>query len=447
MHMKQVSLLIASFAMLLVGCGESKLPTATGKGAVRAINAIPASPPVAFLIEERVLGVVEFQDSSAAEPYDDLSYRFNFDIIRPGDSERTRFASINQQIVKDREFIFVVSGTLNNPSVTVWEGDERDWDGTETVFEVRFGHLAETFGPVDIYFADETMPPMLGAETASLSTGEINTAALFDGGNYVVTVTSPGEPSDILYQSDVITFAPQTTLVITLFDGDENDLHPLAVRALRQAGANIEFPDRNTMPEIRFIQLSRDLPLADIFVDDTLTTPFVEDHAFGDVTPDIPNAVGTKTITYTPANDSGSTFLDRLFAAIGGTRVNFYTMGPSGDYESVVLIADRRSISTAVNFSMLHAASNQGLVDIYIVDSGVSIENEIPVAAELSYTEPTGALGIGAGVQDLYVTTFDEKTVLAGPFSIDVALGDVIETVLIDTVDPATAEIRIIPTP
>ena len=61
-----------------------------------------------------------------------------------------------------------------------------------------------------------------------------------------------------------------TALVITLFDGDENDLHPLAVQALREGSDPVTLSERNTRPEIRFIQLTRDLPLADIYVDGTL---------------------------------------------------------------------------------------------------------------------------------------------------------------------------------
>ena len=79
--MKRYPVLIVCAAALLLGaCGkESKLPKATGKGTVRALNTIPASPPLAFLIEERGLGLIGYKSATAAAQYDDLSYTFNFE--------------------------------------------------------------------------------------------------------------------------------------------------------------------------------------------------------------------------------------------------------------------------------------------------------------------------------------------------------------------------------
>ncbi len=446
MLIKRVSLLVASLAMLVAGCGESSLPNPTGKGSVRAINAVPGSPAVAFKIEQRVLGTIDYKDATTVAPYDDFSYAFSFEVLYAGDTAPTRIARVNQQIVPDRDFLFVLTGTVNNASITVWEGDEKNWEGTETDFSVRFAHLAETFGPVDIYLADETTAPALGGEAASLSFLSINDPVELPEGDYVVTVTSPGDPADVLFRSETTTLSQRTTLIITIFDGDENDLHPLAVRALRLGGTALAISEENAPAEVRFIQMSRDLPLADVYNDEALTSLVYEDLAFGDVTPDLPNPIGSNTITFTPANDIGSTLLDRTFTAVPGTRVNFYSMGPSGDYRSVIQIADRRSVATEARLNMLQTASNHDDVDLYVVDAGTSIDEVNPSREAIVYAAPSGFLGLAAGEYDVYVTPFAEKTVLAGPVRINVALGDVIESVLIDTVDPATAEFRIIPT-
>ena len=62
----------------------SGFPEATGKGRVSAINAIVGSPNINFLIEERSIGNVPYQAASPVASYDDLSYRFNFDISVAG---------------------------------------------------------------------------------------------------------------------------------------------------------------------------------------------------------------------------------------------------------------------------------------------------------------------------------------------------------------------------
>ena len=70
-------------AAILGGCAETSLPEATGKGTINMINAMPASPSVGFLIEERALGSVGYKVAHGAQPFDDLTYNFNFEYLVP----------------------------------------------------------------------------------------------------------------------------------------------------------------------------------------------------------------------------------------------------------------------------------------------------------------------------------------------------------------------------
>ena len=59
----------------------------------------------------------------------------------------------------------------------------------------------------------------------------------------------------------------------------------------------------------------------------------------------------------------------------------------------------------------------------------------------------TTPISLTAGSYDIYVTTVGEKTVLDGPISLEAALGDVFEGVLLDRVDPSLAEFKLFPPP
>ena len=123
----------------LASCtGDTAFPVATGKGTVRAINAIKTAPGITFMIEERLISAVEFKSSTSAQQYDDLEYIFNFEVLFVGDTERQRIASQFLDVVKDKEFTFIIGGALADPTITIWEVDVRVWSGTETVFEARF---------------------------------------------------------------------------------------------------------------------------------------------------------------------------------------------------------------------------------------------------------------------------------------------------------------------
>ena len=152
--------LIAFALLALAACtGDSAFPEPTGKGTIRAINAIKSSPDVSFRIEEVLVDAVPFRSASQAQRYDDFSYVFNFEVVFFGASEATRIASPRLKVDANRDYTILLTGTLSNPATTIWEADERTFDGNETVFEMRFAHAAPTLGAVDVYFAAPGVAP------------------------------------------------------------------------------------------------------------------------------------------------------------------------------------------------------------------------------------------------------------------------------------------------
>jgi hypothetical protein len=140
--------LLCLAAFLAAGCAQdSGLPTPSGKGTIRGINAIPASPTVTFKIEERPLDTLIYKAASPGARYDDFDYNFNFDALLSAEGS-TRIASVPLNIDANRDYTLVLTGDLEAPDVLVWDIDQREWNDTETVFELRFAHLAESQGKV-----------------------------------------------------------------------------------------------------------------------------------------------------------------------------------------------------------------------------------------------------------------------------------------------------------
>ena len=248
---KRNGYLLALAALLVVSAcgGDTKLPNPTGKANVRAINAIPGSPDITFLIEERVIGNIAYQSASSSNRYDDFSYTFNFEVLYQGDDEVTRFASQQIDFVADADYTMLLTGTIAAPTVTVFEGADRVFDAGATVFQTRFAHASTTWGTIDVYFAPDGTAPVPGEQVATLSHGEISGAMDFEGGEYVVTITTPknpGEvidPADILYTSSPSSVPTQSQMIVTAFDGDANDIAPVIVRGLLGGGGIVRMSD------------------------------------------------------------------------------------------------------------------------------------------------------------------------------------------------------------
>ena len=443
--MKTAFTLLAVLA--LAACsGESGLPDPTGKGSVRAINAIPGSQQIAFRIEERLLEAISYKSGSSGVRYDDFEYTFNFDASFLGDTNARRVASLVQKIDNERDYTFVITGDVAAPDITVWEGDERVFSGTETVFEVRYAHLAESLGPVDIYLAAEGVAPAAGNAIATLDYLEVLPAMDIEADAYVLTITASGDPADIIYQSNNVTYVAQRAYIVPIFAGDETDTAPYTVRLIPSSGTPTSLPDTRFAPTARFMQMSASLAAADIYDDELLTSLVLENQAFGDISDDIPIEATTTTFSFTPTGNTGAVLFEDDIVAATGTRYNFIVAGDDSDRDALVYAPDRRSVTSYAKLSFVHVSKNHEILDIYIVDAGQGIE-DASATFILPYSGTSNALPLAAGAYDIYLTANAEQTILAGPVEVNLALGDVVESLLIDTVDPADAEIRIVPQP
>ena len=443
--------LVTALALLAVAAcsGESNLPTPSGKGTVRTINAMNGSPQVAFRIEERLIGAATFQGVTTASRWDDFSYIFNFETQFLGELSARRIASHTQKIDDGRDYTFVLSGDVAAPTVSVWEGSEREWNGDETVFELQFANVAEqasVLGPIDVYFAPDGTVPVDGEQITTLDLGEIMPPIDMEAIEYVITVTRAGDPMDVLFQSVPTLFVAQGVTIIPIFDEDEQGTASLSVLAINTLGGTARLVDANADPTIRFVQASRDLAISDVYDDEMLTSLILSDHAFGDITDDMPIAVGQTSHYYTPAGDTSAVIFESGLATTLNTHWNWVVIGTVGNRFSHSYLPNRRSISIYARLQFYHAALNNPIVDIYVVDADVPIEDENTSLFNFVFSVLAPPLPFAEGSYDVYVTVPNEKTIIGGPLRIDVVDGDVVELMLFDTVDPAVVDIRVLPT-
>lgn len=446
--MTRISQIVAGtvIALAISACGsESSLPVASGKGAIRMINAIPTSPEIGFLIEERTIDGVSYKNGSAPARWDDLEYTFNFDISRPLQTEPDRIASRVLDVARDVEYTFVARGSVDAVTIDLWEIPERSFTDTETVFELRIGHAADALGSVDVYIDAEGVDPVLGAQDATLAPGDVSPPTDVEEAVYVITITSAGDPADVLFRSAATNIVANQSVLLTVFEGDANDTAPVFVGLFNQQGASSAVPDVRFPPTTRFVHATMDLGTSDIYDDAALQNRIVSDLAFGDVTGDIPVAVGDIPITATAPGNIGAIQFEDTLTTVAGSRQNYYFSVLFDELVGTQVFVDRRSVETVARFTLFHSAINHDFVDLYVVDADTTIDDAFPRQILLGYSLQSPAIGLNAGSYDVYVTAAGEKTVLDGPIRIDAALGDVFEGVLLDRVDPSLAELRLFP--
>ena len=448
--MKRTFVLIACLCTLVVaGCtSDSKLPSATGKGSIRALNTIPASPDIRFLIEERLLGAISYQRSTAYARYDDFEYNFNFELFLPGYAEPDRILTITHKLETGRDDIFVLTGDPANPTVTIWSTQAREWSDGDTVFQYQFAHTIVGQDDIDVYLDEAVEPAVLANKVATLSYGGVSNLSDTPEGTYIVTVTEAGDTNAILYQSSVISFVSQTTQVISLLAGNENDTSSIILNVMGSAGGDRKFPDASAVQTVRLIHASRALQASDIYDDDLLTSMVFSNLIFGNATGDIEVSDDPETYYYTPTGSIATILHQADYQVPTGRHANLLVVGAADDYSPYSFLPDRASVSAYAKVQLFNAALETTAVSVYIKDADDPlVEEDFPLIFGLIYPAPSPIQPLLTGSYDVYVTPVGEKTVLAGPLRLDVVNGDVIDLIALDTDTPGVVELKVLPAP
>jgi hypothetical protein len=447
--MKSTTLVLAlAIALSITACGsESSFPKATGKGTIRAINAIKTSPELAFKIEEVTLGNIDFRQASPRVEYDDLEYDFNFDVRLVGDLSNTRIATENLDVIADMDYIMLLSGSIASPTVTLWESEAREIDDSETVFEARFAHTADSLGSIDFYFAAEGVAPVLGEKVGTLSFGEILPPVDYEAGDYVLIATTSDDPSEILFQSNVQTFTAATQYTVSLFDAGQNTYAPfIAIAyAVGAGGGTLTIPDSNYPAVIEYVNGSLPLGSIDIYDDDMQTSRVVDDLAHMGVAPELTLMEGENTFYITPSDVNQPVLIESVLNFFLGFRVRSVAIGDTDTFRLVSFVADRRPVETHAKFQVFSSSINYDFLSMYAIEPDEVLDEQLPFLLSVASGDASRSVAFEAGSYDFYIRQFGETEVLSGPIRFDLALGDVVSTVIFDTVDPAILELQTIP--
>ena len=428
-------------ALLLSGCAETSRPEASGKGNIRGMNAVATAPSATFFIEERALGQLTYKQVSSMQQFDDLSYAFHFAARRPGDSAETRIVSRTLDVVPDKDYFFVLTGSVADPEMLLWETDAREWADDETEFEVAAAHLATGTGTVDVYFLPAGEDPVAGTALGTVSFGERLPNVTTGEGDYEFFVTAPGDPSTVLFESTSREYAARTSVLFTVQDADPSITSSLSVRRIDQSGSSAELAQRGAPPTQRFFHAAHGTGAVDVYVDEDFDAPLAANLAFGDLTADLNVPVASVAYTFTAAGNVGAVVLEEEQGSPATSRSTTFLVGEPGDLELATFVNDRRPVAGFGKLRINQVSANLERVDVYIYPAGTDIAERSPNVPQIASTFSSDYLHLPPDEYEVTVTETGEKSVLAGPVPLELAAGDVVEAAILDTADPNVLDV------
>ncbi len=427
--------------LLVAGCSETQREEATGKGSIRGLHAMAGAPEVNFLIEERSLATLSYRGATSPQLFDDLTYAFNFDTRFPGDTEMLRLATVSAAIQPDTHHVFALTGTVEAPSIIVWETPQRAFDENATVFEVSVGNLAAGAGEVDVYLGAPGVAPAAGQARGTLGFGEILPPFDAEAGGWVFTVTAAGAPADVLFRSSTQTLSEGNSLLFAILDSGPSFTSDLIVQRITRDGAAVRLPDNRFRPTRQFFHAASGTAGLDVVVGDDFAAPVVSGLEFGQVSPDVPVPSGESTYSVTQAGNPGAILHEEDDASAANSRSTSFIAGPPGELELVTFVDNRRPIPRIAKLRVTLLSANFEEADLYLLQSGSDLADASPGVSGMDTLSTTGYLQLAPGSYDLTVTVTGEKTVAVGPLTLDLASGAIEDLAIIDTPDPNTLQI------
>lgn len=376
------SLLVIITCLYGCGGGGSVNPP---DGRIRALNMVTSRASVDFLRVERVEGSLSYKQATPLIVVDADTYNFNVEVTAPGATTPTRVVRLPATIEADRDYTFVITEpTPNNFALVTFDHDVADAPAGQTAIDLM--HLANNVGPVDI-FLEAPGTPLVGAMPFAPAISPSNT--LLEGtvaaGDYVVSLTPPGDPTMPLFTSGTITLADGDRVFVTLADGAGTITGSVSVLLnSSQANAAEDLFSINSSAEIRFLNASSQAGPIDLIIDDAFAMP---QHAA--VLPETVSAYaalasGTRNIKVTRAGDPSTIELDQDGNIPAGVRTTLLVGGDLGAISGAQELDDLRLFPGAAKVRLASGATTEGSVTIYIIPAGTDIDDETPVVTNFA---------------------------------------------------------------
>ena len=221
-----------------------------------------------------------------------------------------------------------------------------------------------------------------------------------------------------LWQSGTFQATAATRSLIIVLDHHGPD--PGKTRALLvNSSAAFTFPEENLQAALRLINLVPDQTAVDIYSNEELIS---EDLLFTDQAPYMALNTGSYLIKVTTANDPENILLEETTFVYSGEYHSLYVTGLADAISPLLLIDNHRTIENLAQLNIIQSAPSSDLLDVYLVKQGESITNLNPNGNDINPLTVAG-FTVEADTYDIVVTGPSDKTILAGPETVQMDAG------------------------
>ncbi len=409
--------LAAALTVFVGGCAESR--DDPPDGAFRFVHAAPTLGTASFLLEERAQGSIIYTAGTATQPLDSGPFDFNVELPADGVNELERQVSRAVTIEAERLHTLVLFDD-GAPGLDTYVRDLPEVAAGSA--EIQLLHAARGAATVDLYVEADGADLSAATPRSTLGFKDIGEPFQLTAGDYRLSLTTPGDPADVLFQSVEFGVGDGGSYLLSVFATFGLSTANLRASLLeRGATQAIVVNDSLVAPVFRVVHGGAGVGNVDVVVDGDFAAPVHADVAPGEVTPFVELGAGSRQFQVTPAGDMGVIEDDVTQTLVNGGIYAQVISGTAGDVDAPLYIDDNRGIRARARYRLRHAAANVPTIIYYVTDPGAGIADATPLLTALQAGIGEFAATVLPGDYDLVFVENDgdadteDTTVVAGP--------------------------------
>lgn len=463
-RVSMVCVAVVFIALATASCSKSH---GSGDGSTKpllaAFNAAPDMPDVTFLRVEEVWQSMAFASGTSYRSVDPDTYTINFDSLLPGDetatcqgdankngtkdaNECTRVATESVNVVNGHEYLAALTGKYGALAVRVYDDTPHvfdnvttDGNGVDTNLQVQIFNWSSTLGPVDVYLEPPGTNLSVTQAKATLQPGdEFN--GLVDSGDYVLTITAPGNPNAPVYTSDDVTLSQQTRVGFAILDGTSDTTSAVRVTRFRDQGGDLL--DRRQPTLLRAANVSPAVGTADVYAQEDYTHPIFAALALDQETPYVtldPTWLTLLELDVTPAGNVGVLLKrDELTFTKGQRTTYFMAQTSTGAFNGLTGIDQTRRLAPYAQLRTVNSFGSS--LDFYVIPHGNNVFTST-INQSLSTASVGASQQFAPGSFDVIIAKSGTDTFVYGPQQVTLAGGGIYTIVAVPTDQASRANV------
>ena len=401
---------LALASVVLAGCESEGGRVRSPSTDVNVIHVAGSFGNLQFRRVERLEGTLNYRSSSRFT-WDSGPYTFNIDTTLPGLDAPLRLYSFTADLAAGNDYSIVLTeanGWLRELIVAAPEDEPSATEADVIVVNTAAG----LDSAVDVYV--EPPGAVLAAATPLGSAGFLESlpVAPLAPGEYELSVTQAGNPTNVIMVSDAFELTGGVRTTITVIDGLSSASPAAAL--VSAAGFDTPLTDRELRAGMRVLNAMTTGDPLDVTVNSNFSPPLISSAPFAVPTSYALVIPGEHVLQVTPAGNSGAIEVETPFRAFPGQRGTWFIRGDPGALVALYSPDSQRLVRDTAELTVYYGGTTFDSVDVFVVPPDTDLNSVAPTAT-MTQSDALSFVYLGLGGYTVTVRESGTQSVLAGP--------------------------------